>query len=407
MPSIAESSLVSLDFWSKPQDERDEMFASLRAAEGPVFCPVPDEPGFYAITRYEDVAEASRNPQVFSSQPTAVSLVDPPPQVAPFSGSMISIDDPRHARLRRIVSRSFTPRLVQRVTGDVTILARRIVDELTERGPCDFVEHVAMPMPLQIICSMMGIPESAYGDVIDATNVIIAIGDPDYVSPDGDDRTVVLTEKFSLLHALMADLSRLRRETPADDLVTALTHANVDGEALDDLDLARFFSLLVVAGNETTRNALSHALTLLTDNPGQRDVLLADLDVRLPAAVEEIVRYSTPVTWMRRTLTRDHELGGHPYRAGDRVILYYNSANRDESVFEDARAFDVMRSPNPHFGFGAPGPHFCLGAHLARREITVLLRELYTRLPTLHATAPPVRQRTSFINGIKSLACAF
>ncbi|MEU8308697.1 cytochrome P450 [Actinomadura sp. NPDC048955] len=407
MPSIAESSLVSLDFWSKPQDERDEMFASLRAADGPVFCPVPDEPGFYAITRYEDVAEASRNPQVFSSQPTAVSLVDPPPQVAPYSGSMISIDDPRHARLRRIVSRSFTPRLVQRVTGDVTVLARRIVDELTERGPCDFVEHVAMPMPLQIICSMMGIPESAYGDVIDATNVIIAIGDPDYVSPDGDDRTVVLTEKFSLLHALMADLSRLRRETPADDLVTALTHANVDGEALDDLDLARFFSLLVVAGNETTRNALSHALTLLTDNPGQRDVLLADLDVRLPAAVEEIVRYSTPVTWMRRTLTRDHELGGHPYRAGDRVILYYNSANRDESVFEDARAFDVMRSPNPHFGFGAPGPHFCLGAHLARREITVLLRELYTRLPTLHATAPPVRQRTSFINGIKSLACAF
>ncbi|MGI5414895.1 cytochrome P450 [Actinomadura luteofluorescens] len=407
MPSIAESSLVSLDFWSKPQDERDEMFASLRAADGPVFCPVPDEPGFYAITRYEDVAEASRNPQVFSSQPTAVSLVDPPPQVAPYSGSMISIDDPRHARLRRIVSRSFTPRLVQRVTGDVTVLARRIVDELTERGPCDFVEHVAMPMPLQIICSMMGIPESAYGDVIDATNVIIAIGDPDYVSPDGDDRTVVLTEKFSLLHALMADLSRLRRETPADDLVTALTHANVDGEALDDLDLARFFSLLVVAGNETTRNAVSHALTLLTDNPGQRDVLLADLDVRLPAAVEEIVRYSTPVTWMRRTLNRDHELGGHPYRAGDRVILYYNSANRDESVFKDARAFDVMRSPNPHFGFGAPGPHFCLGAHLARREITVLLRELYTRLPTLHATAPPVRQRTSFINGIKSLACAF
>ncbi|MEV3925020.1 cytochrome P450 [Actinomadura coerulea] len=407
MPSIAASSLVSLDFWSKPQDERDQLFTSLRAAEGPLFCPVPDEPGFYAIARYEEVAEASRNPQVFSSQPTAVSLVDPPPQVAPYSGSMISIDDPRHARLRRIVSRSFTPRLVQRVAGDVAVLARHIVDELAERGPCDFVEHVAMPMPLKIICSMMGIPESAYDDVIDATNVIIAIGDPDYVGPDGADRTAVLTEKFSFLHALMADLGRLRRENPADDLVTALTRANVDGEALDDLDLGRFFSLLVVAGNETTRNALSHALTLLTDNPGQRDVLLGDLDVRLPAAVEEIVRYSTPVTWMRRTLTRDHELGGHVYRAGDRVILYYNSANRDESVFKDPHAFDVMRSPNPHFGFGAPGPHFCLGAHLARREITVLLRELCTRLPTLHATAPPVRQRASFINGIKSLPCAF
>ncbi|WP_433469037.1 cytochrome P450 [Spirillospora sp. CA-128828] len=407
MPSTVESSLVSLDFWAKPQVERDELFASLRAVQGPVFCPVPDEPGFYALTRYEEVAEASRNPEVFSSQPTAVSLVDPPPQVADYTGSMISIDDPRHARLRRIVSRSFTPRLIQRVTGDVTVLARRIVDELAECGPCDFVQHVAMPMPLQIICSMMGIPESAYAGVIDATNVILAIGDPDYVSPDGRDRPAVLVEKFSYLHALMADLGRLRREKPADDLVTALTHANVDGEALDDLDLGRFFALLVVAGNETTRNALAHALTLLTDNPAQRDTLLADMDARLPAAVEEIVRYASPVTWMRRTLTRDHELSGHVYRSGDRVILYYNSANRDGAVFKDPHAFDITRSPNPHVGFGAPGPHFCLGAHLARREITVLLRELYTRLPALHATAPPVRQRTSFINGITSLTCAF
>jgi cytochrome P450 len=407
MPSIVESSLVSLDFWAKPQVERDEVFASLRAAEEPVFCPVPDEPGFYALTRYEEVAEASRNPRVFSSGPTAVSLVDPPPQVADYTGSMISIDDPRHARLRRIVSRSFTPRLVQRVTGDVTVLARRIVDELAERGPCDFVRHVSMPMPLQIICSMMGIPESAYDEVIDATNVILAIGDPDYTDPDGRDRATVLIEKFSFLHELMADLGRLRREKPADDLVTALTHANVDGETLDDLDLGRFFALLVVAGNETTRNALSHALNLLTENPRQRDVLLADIDARLPAAVEEIVRYSTPVTWMRRTLTRDYELRGNVYRSGDRVILYYNSANRDEAVFKDPDAFDITRSPNPHVGFGAPGPHFCLGAHLARREITVLLRELYTRLPTLYATEAPVRQRTSFIHGITSLPCAF
>jgi methyl-branched lipid omega-hydroxylase len=407
MPSIVENSLVSLDFWAKPQVERDKVFASLRAAEGPVFCPVQDEPGFYALTRYEEVAEASRNPGVFSSEPTAVSLVDPPPQAARYTGSMISIDDPRHARLRRIVSRSFTPRLVQRVTGDVTVLARRIVDDLAERGPCDFVRHVAMPMPLQIICTMMGIPDSAYDEVIDATNVILAISDPDYTDPEGRDRAEVIVEKFSLLHALMADLGRLRREKPADDLVTALTHANVDGEALDDLDLGRFFALLVVAGNETTRNALSHALTLLTGNPEQRDFLLADVDARLPAAVEEIVRYASPVTWMRRTLTRDYELRGHVYRSGERVILYYNSANRDDTVFTDPDAFDVTRSPNPHVGFGAPGPHFCLGAHLARREITVLLRELYTRLPTLHAAEAPVRQRTSFINSIKSLACAF
>lgn len=407
MPSLVEKKLSSLDFWATPQVERDELFAALRAAEGPVFCPLADGPGFYALTRYEQVAEASRNPGVFSSEPTAVGLVDPPPQIAEYSGSMISMDDPRHARLRRIVSRSFTPRLVERVTGDVASLARRIVDDLAERGPCDFVENVAMPMPLQIICSMMGIPDSAYDDVIDATNLILAVGDPDYVSADGRDRPTVLAEKFSYLHELMADLGRLRRENPSDDLVSALTHANVDGEALDDRDLGRFFSLLVIAGNETTRNALSHALALLTEHPDQRSLLLADVDGRLPAAVEEIVRYATPVTWMRRTLSRDHELQGHVYRTGDRVILYYNSANRDENVFKDPYAFDITRTPNPHVGFGAPGPHFCLGAHLARREVTVLLRELYTRLPNLHATVPPVRQRTSFINGIKSLPCAF
>ncbi len=406
MASLVEKRLASLDFWAESHAERDALFAALRAADEPVYCPVPGESGFYALTRYGQVTEASRNPQVFSSQPTAVSLVDPP-QTADYTGSMISLDDPRHARLRRIVSRSFTPRLVERVAGDVAVLARRIVDDLEERGPCDFVEHVATPMPLQIICSMMGIPDSEYDEVIDATNLILALGDPDHDAPDGRHRTAILAEKFSYLHQLMADLGRARREEPADDLVTALTHANVDGEALTEKELGRFFSLLVVAGNETTRNALSHALVLLTEHPDQRDALLADLEGRLPGAVEEIVRYATPVTWMRRTLTRDYELEGHLYRSGDRVVLYYNSANRDESVFRDPYAFDITRSPNPHVGFGAPGPHFCLGAHLARREITVMLRELYTRLPDLHATEAPIRQRSSFINGIKSVSCAF
>ncbi|TDB79586.1 cytochrome P450 [Actinomadura sp. KC216] len=407
MPSLVEQKLSSLDFWAKPQAERDEFFTELRGEDRPVYCPLPDEPGFYALTRYEQVAEASRKPQVFSSAPTAVSLVDPPPGLDEYMGSMISMDDPRHARLRRIVSRSFTPRLVERVTGDVAAFARRIVDDLAERGPCDFVERVAMPMPLQIICSMMGIPDSAYGDVIDATNVILAVLDPDHVSEDGRDRLTVLAEKFSYLHELMADLGRLRRENPTDDLVTALTSANVDGEALSDRDLGRFFSLLVIAGNETTRNALSHAVVLLTEHAAQRDVLVADLDGRLPSAIEEIVRYASPVTWMRRTLSQDYELQGHVYRSGDRVVLYYNSANRDENVFKDPHLFDITRSPNPHVGFGSPGPHFCLGAHLARREVTVLLRELYARLPNLHATEAPLRQRSSFVNGIKSLPCAF
>jgi cytochrome P450 len=321
---------------------------------------------------------------------------------------MIILDDPRHARLRRIVSRAFTRRMIQKAEDDVARLATGIVDALAERGPCDFVTEVAMPMPLKIICSMMGIPESVHADVIGATDVLIqAIGDPEYVPPPGKDRGTLLVEQFTYLHGLMGDLARHRRERPADDMVTALVTANVDGESLSDSDLGKFFTLLVVAGNETTRNALSHALALFTSHPGQRDLLLADLDQRLPAAIEEVVRYATPVNWMRRNVTRDVDLLGHTYRAGDRVVMYYVSANRDESVFADPYGFDITRSPNPHLGFGAPGPHFCLGAHLARREISVMLRELFTRLPGLHATAEPVRQDTSFVNGIKTLPCAF
>lgn len=400
--------LSSLDFWSQSAAERDAAFATLRTAEGPVFCPREDGPGFYALTRYDQVAEASRNPQVFSSEPTAVSLDDPPPPIQEFLGSMLNLDDPRHARLRRIVARAFTPRMIERAVDDVSRLATEIVDALVERGPGDFVAEVATPMPLEIICSMMGVPESVRPEVVEATNVFIqAIADPDFVAPDGTDRVTALLAQITYMYGLMADLARQRREHPADDMITALVTADIDGEALSERDLGRFFSLMVTAGNETTRNALSHALVLFTAHPEQRELLLADLDGRLPLAVEEVVRYATPVNWMRRTVTRDVDLLGQTYRAGDRLILYYISANRDENVFADPCRFDITRSPNPHLGFGAPGPHFCLGAHLARREVTVMLRELLTRVPGIHATAEPVRQPTTFVNGITSLPCAF
>ena len=405
---ITNVDLYDLNFWTRPPGERDETFAALRAAEEPVFCPRDDGPGFYALTRYEHVAEASRNPKVFSSEPTPVALDDPPPAVQELIGSMISLDDPRHARLRRIVARAFTPRMIARAADDVARLATEIVDAIAERGSCDFVTDVAMPMPLEIICSMLGIPESVRPDVVEATNTLIqATGDPEYVAPAGTDRATVMIENLTYLQNLGADVARHRREHPADDVSTALVTADVEGEALSDVDLGRFFQLLVIAGNETTRNALSHALWLFTEHPGQRALLLADLDERLPAAAEEVVRYASPVNWMRRNVTTDTELAGHAYRAGDRVVLYYVSANRDERVFTDPGRFDITRSPNPHVGFGAPGPHFCLGAHLARREIATMLRELFTRLPGIHATTAPVRQRASFVNGIKSLPCAF
>jgi cytochrome P450 len=400
--------LADLNFWARPAEERDKTFESLRALEDKVFCPREGDAGFYALTRYDQVVEASRNPRVFSSEPTAVSLVDPPPAVRPLLGSMISLDDPRHARLRRIVARGFTPRMIQKAEADVAALARGIVDAFIDHGPGNFVAEVAMPLPLDIICSMMGVPREVRPDIEAATNTLIqSIGDPEYASPDGKNRATVLTECLSYLQGLAAELARERRARPADDVLTALVTADVDGEALSDAEVGKFFVLLVSAGNETTRNALSHALTLLTEHQDQRDLLLADLDARLAGAVDEVVRYATPVTWMRRTVKTDVDLLGQTYHAGDRVIMYYISANRDERVFTDPHRFDITRSPNPHIGFGAPGPHFCLGAHLARREITVMLRELFTRLPGIHATGPPVRQRVSYVNAITELPCAF
>jgi cytochrome P450 len=204
---------------------------------------------------------------------------------------------------------------------------------------------------------------------------------------------------------LVISLSKERTEHPADDLISALATANIDGEQLTPTELASFFILLVSAGAETTRTAISHGLNLLTECPDQRELLLADLEGRLPGAVEEIVRYSSPVIWMRRSVTRDCTLNGNDYREGDKVLMYYWAANRDETVFTDPARFDIMRSPNPHVGFGSAGPHFCLGAHLARREIRVMLRELMSRVPTIRAAAEPDRLLSSFINGIKHLSC--
>jgi cytochrome P450 len=213
------------------------------------------------------------------------------------------------------------------------------------------------------------------------------------------------------LHRLVARLGRARRENPADDLVSALVNANPDGERLSVRELGSFFDLLLVAGNETTRNALSHGLKLFTDHPGQRELLtagsLAGYDERIGGAVEEIVRYASPIIQFRRTLTADHELGGHPFRAGDKVVLFYPAANRDPEVFADPDAFDITRSPNPHVGFGGPGPHLCLGANLARMELKIMFRELYGRLPGLRADGEPEYLRSSFDNGITRLPFTF
>ncbi|HZC41040.1 MAG TPA: cytochrome P450, partial [Streptosporangiaceae bacterium] len=364
-------------------------------------------PGYYALVRHADVVEASRNPEVFSSGRGATQIIDLPVEFNEYFGSMINIDDPRHARLRRIVSRAFTPRMIKKFEDDVQRVAGQIVNDLLATGPCDFVEQVAARLPLTIICRMMGVPDSSYDMVLRNTNTILSGFDPDFVSEDLGEAVGQVLGAGQELGDLVTGLAAERAEHPGDDLVSALATANIDGEQLTTGELASFFILLVVAGNETTRNAISHALALLTDYPEQRELLCSDFEARIGGAVEEIVRIASPVIFMRRTVTRDHTMNGHDYHEGDKAVLFYWSANRDETVFTHPERFDIARTVNPHVGFGAPGPHFCLGAHLARREITVMLRELLTRVPGIRAAGPPDRLLSSFINGIKHLPCEF
>ena len=410
--TVAGIDLSANEFWGLPLPERAASFALLRAQPRPPFFAEPEVtfaemgPGYYALVRHADIVEASKHPEVFSSRRGATSITDLPVEFNEFYGSMINMDDPRHARLRRIVSRAFTPRMIARFEDDVRRAATAIVDDLLATGPCDFVSHVAARLPLKIICDMMGIPDDQYDMVLAQSNVILSGFDPEFLSEDQDEVVVQLLGAGQALADLVTGLAAARAEESAEDLVSALATANIDGEQLTSAELASFFVLLVVAGNETTRTALSHALILLTDYPEQRALLVDDCEGRIAGAVEEIVRYASPVLFMRRTVTRDYTMNGQDYREGDKVVLFYYSANRDEAVFTDPERFDITRSPNPHVGFGAPGPHFCLGAHLARRELTVMLRELLTRVPDITAGEPD-RLLSSFINGIKRLPCQF
>jgi methyl-branched lipid omega-hydroxylase len=399
------------EFWAQSLAARHTDFAKLRAIGKPAHFEEPENPfsdaggGYYAFVSHADVAAASRQPELFSSARGATSLIDLPPEFNEYFGSMISMDDPRHARLRRIVSRAFTPKMIKKFEDDVEVTAAAIVDDLLKTGPCDFVQHVSARLPLKIICQMMGIGDEYYDMVLRNTNIILSGADPEFISEDMDTAVTQLLTAGKDLADLVTNMAAERTEHPQDDLITALASANIDGEQLTPAELGSFFILLVVAGNETTRTAISHALNLLTEHPDQRALLLADLEGRLPGAVEEIVRYVSPVIWMRRSVTTDCTLNGHDYREGDKVVLFYWAANRDESVFPDPERFDITRSPNPHVGFGAAGPHFCLGAHLARREIRVMLQELLTRVPQIRASGEPDRLLSSFINGIKHLPC--
>ena len=356
--------------------------------------------GHWALTRHDDVFFASRHPEIFSSA-LGIVIGDQTAELAEYFGSMIAMDDPRHTRLRNIVRSAFTPRVLAVIEDSVRQRAARLVDDMVAAHPdghADIVAELAGPLPLQIICDMMGIPAQDHQQVFHWTNVILGFGDPD-TATDFDEFVSVAMAIGAYATALADD----RRERPGDDLTTALVAAELDGERLTSAEVASFFILLVVAGNETTRNAISHGVLALRRCPEQRDIWWSDYAAVAPTAVEEIVRWASPVAYMRRTATRDIEMSGVKIAAGDKVTLWYGSANRDETKFDDPWTFDVRRHPNPHVGFGGGGAHFCLGANLARREITVAFEELHRRVPDIRAVEEPDRLHSAFIHGIKRL----
>ena len=407
---LADIHLESVDFWGLEDDYREGAFATLRR-EAPIsFWPpiqyegVETGNGYWALTKLDDVHFASRHPDIFSSA-DGINIGDQVPELAEYFGSMIVLDDPRHQRLRSIVSRAFTPKVVARIEASVRERAHRLVASLIANHPdgeADLVSELAGPLPLQIICDMMGIPEEDHQRVFHWTNVILGFGDPD-LSTDFEEFMQVSMDIGAYASALAED----RRINHHDDLTSSLVEAEVDGERLSSQEIASFFILLVVAGNETTRNAISHGVLALSRYPEERDKWWSNYDGLAPTAVEEIVRWASPVVYMRRTLTRDIELSGVKMAAGDKAVLWYNSANRDESKFANPWTFDVTRDPNPHLGFGGGGAHFCLGANLARREIRVVFDELRREIPDIVAIEEPARLLSPFIHGIKRLPVAW
>jgi cholest-4-en-3-one 26-monooxygenase len=381
-----------------------EWFTWLRA-NAPVFHhDEPDGDGFWVITRYDDIVTANRDAASFSSSQELGGVVMLEGPTAPLAGTemagnmMLFMDPPSHTRYRKLVNRGFTPRMIAALEVHVRELTVAIVEEARAKGECDFVVDVAAELPLEVIAELLGVPREDRHKLFDWSNRMVGSEDPEYQVSD-EHVTQAQIEMFMYAQ----ELATQRRAEPHDDIVSTLLAAEIDGDQLTDMDFNLFFMLLSVAGNETTRNAIAHGMNAFLENPDQWELLVADPEARIAGAVEEILRWASPVLFFRRNATRDVVLGGQTIRKGEKISLWYISANRDEAIFDEPFRFDITRDPNPHIAFGGGGPHFCLGAQLARLEIRVLFEELARRTPKLEALGAPERLRSNFIGGIKHL----
>ncbi|MDQ0792110.1 cytochrome P450 [Streptomyces sp. B1I3] len=407
--SAADIDLADPSFWRLPRPERLSAFARLRELDAPVrFTPrTGSRTPFHALVRHEDVKAASRRPQAFASAPGVTTPEPARWAKAVFGNSMVNMDGAEHAGLRRTISRAFTPRLLAAAEVNIASVAARLVDETDAERPGDFMRSPASRMPFEVICDLMGIPgrhRARIAEQIDHASEYVGVQRRGLARLRVPGRGL---RSLARMQLVMAGIARERRRDPADDVISALVRADVDGLALSARQLGAFFSLLLVAGVETTRNAIAHGVALLTAHPEQRALLESDFDRYADSAVDEIVRYSTPIIQFRRTVAAEQELGGRTFLPGEKVILLYASANRDGSVFADPDAFDITRSPNPHLGYGGGGPHHCLGAHLARLEMKALFRELLTRPVGIRAVGEPLLVDSNFDNRVRSLPLAF
>jgi cholest-4-en-3-one 26-monooxygenase len=358
---------------------------------------------FWAVTKHADVVYVSRHPDTFSSFERTSLFREPVDDNDLHENQlmMVNQDPPAHTRLRSIVNKGFTPRMVGRLEARIREFCHAIVDRAEEMGEGDFVRWVSAELPLEVIAEIMGCPLEERDQIFDLSNRLIGFDDPEFQTTL-DDARVAAAEMY-----LFSDRLRLEREKdPKEDVVTKLAQAEVDGHKLDELEFNLFFLLLTVAGNETTRNAISHGMLAFLDHPEEWERLRADRSL-LESAADEVIRWAHPVVQFRRTATTDVELRGKQIRKGDKVVVYYASANRDEDVFDDPYRFDIGRSPNPHVSFGGGGPHFCLGAHLAKLEVQVMFDVLADRLPDIRLDGPVRRLRSNFINGIKQMPVRF
>lgn len=396
-------------FWAADFHTREETFARLRAEPGLTWHAPPPavfphgEPGYWAVTRYGDIAHISRHPELFTST-RGISMDPMPVELQRPTTFFLTMDPPQHTRYRRLISSAFTPKQVRRIESQIRDHAAAIVDEflaeLRAAGTTDLVDSVSRKLPMRTISEMIGIDRSDQEAVAQAAEAMFGASDEEYASLE--DRAAFFMTQFGILHSAGTELAQRRRRAPRDDLMSAIVAAEVDGHRLTDAEIGAFMVLLASAGNDTTKQTTSHAFKALVDHPAQREWLLEDFGGRIGGAVEEFIRWATPVLHFARHAAEDTEVAGTRVRAGEKLVLFYCSANRDETALDAPHIFDITRGPNPHAGFGGGGAHFCLGAWLARMQLRLLFQQLLTRVPEV-TLGEPEYVHSDFIHGIKRM----